>query len=244
MLFSIFEDDLNRGKFIVYLTFMIPIIIIKLRQIILRLHDINKSGWYCMISFIPILNILLLSLHFIDGTKGKNKFGDDPKGRINTKEFLNIKAQIEKQNFQESPEETDRKIKLLMESYKDGILDENEFFEKKHILLEEKEQLQKMHDNKNKFLNKKKKLNSLLENNVLNKEEFNIKMKILLEKYDQPNSGKLNLDEKFYYLKNSLELGPFSFEEMISKINNNKIYNKWTCNKKLDFKLSDYAASF
>ena len=44
-----------------------------------RLHDLNKSGWYILILFIPLLNLaLLVFLFFSRGTLGENKFGADP----------------------------------------------------------------------------------------------------------------------------------------------------------------------
>jgi uncharacterized membrane protein YhaH (DUF805 family) len=38
-----------------------------------RMHDADKSGWFCLI---PIYNIILL---FTEGTRGPNRFGPDPK---------------------------------------------------------------------------------------------------------------------------------------------------------------------
>lgn len=40
-----------------------------------RMHDTNNSGW---MSIIPIYGFILT---LIDGTKGPNRFGPDPKGR-------------------------------------------------------------------------------------------------------------------------------------------------------------------
>jgi len=37
-----------------------------------RIHDTNKSGWFFLV---PVYNIILL---FIRGTKGDNRFGNDP----------------------------------------------------------------------------------------------------------------------------------------------------------------------
>ncbi|WP_296675845.1 DUF805 domain-containing protein [Novosphingobium sp.] len=52
-----------------------------------RLHDRDMSGWwylgFVIGSFIPLLNILIsigfLVLMFLEGTKGPNRFGPDPK---------------------------------------------------------------------------------------------------------------------------------------------------------------------
>ena len=45
-----------------------------------RLHDINKSGWWLLISFIPFIgSVVLLIFFFQDGTAGNNNFGQSPK---------------------------------------------------------------------------------------------------------------------------------------------------------------------
>lgn len=48
---------------------LIPSIAVGVR----RIHDVNKSGWFILI---PIYNLVLFC---IDGTKGPNKYGPDPK---------------------------------------------------------------------------------------------------------------------------------------------------------------------
>lgn len=46
-----------------------------------RLHDINKSGWWQLISLIPIVGwILMLVWTIRNGDAGDNLFGPDPKG--------------------------------------------------------------------------------------------------------------------------------------------------------------------
>jgi uncharacterized membrane protein YhaH (DUF805 family) len=46
-----------------------------------RMHDVNKSGWYCLI---PIYNLILFCTR---GTTGPNNYGSDPK-RPEFDEFL------------------------------------------------------------------------------------------------------------------------------------------------------------
>ena len=48
---------------------LVPSIAVAIR----RMHDVDKSGWYCLI---PIYNIILA---FTEGTKGPNQYGLDPK---------------------------------------------------------------------------------------------------------------------------------------------------------------------
>jgi uncharacterized membrane protein YhaH (DUF805 family) len=46
-----------------------------------RLHDQDKTGWLMLIGLIPLLGgLILLVLMFLEGTKGDNKYGPDPKG--------------------------------------------------------------------------------------------------------------------------------------------------------------------
>lgn len=45
-----------------------------------RLHDTNRSGFWVLIGFVPILGgLILLYFMLIEGTRGPNFFGPDPK---------------------------------------------------------------------------------------------------------------------------------------------------------------------
>lgn len=48
-----------------------------------RLHDTNKSGWFLLLAFIPLANLYLLYLMIIEGDKGPNQYGEDPKAAEN-----------------------------------------------------------------------------------------------------------------------------------------------------------------
>lgn len=44
-----------------------------------RLHDVDLSGWICLINIIPIMGPLLMIMITLEsGTKGPNRFGPDP----------------------------------------------------------------------------------------------------------------------------------------------------------------------
>ncbi len=43
-----------------------------------RLHDLNASGWYVLITFLPFGQFLILWSIFKKGTQGSHKFGDSP----------------------------------------------------------------------------------------------------------------------------------------------------------------------
>ncbi len=69
------------GLAIIYsLATIIPVLAVIVR----RLHDINKSGWYYLISLIPLVgSILLIVWLATEGDKGKNNYGNDPKNPNN-----------------------------------------------------------------------------------------------------------------------------------------------------------------
>ena len=47
-----------------------------------RLHDTNRSAWWLLIAFLPLIgSVVLLIFYCLDGTPGPNRFGQDPKGR-------------------------------------------------------------------------------------------------------------------------------------------------------------------
>jgi uncharacterized membrane protein YhaH (DUF805 family) len=51
-----------------------------------RCHDRDRSGWFQLISLIPLIGgiWLLIELGFLDGTQGPNRFGPSPKGIAGT----------------------------------------------------------------------------------------------------------------------------------------------------------------
>jgi len=45
-----------------------------------RLHDTERSGWWMLIGFIPLIGALVLIYFFVlEGTRGPNDYGPDPK---------------------------------------------------------------------------------------------------------------------------------------------------------------------
>ena len=44
-----------------------------------RLHDLDKSGWWLLVSLIPIIGFIILVFWFVrQGTRAENRFGADP----------------------------------------------------------------------------------------------------------------------------------------------------------------------
>lgn len=46
-----------------------------------RLHDTDRSGWWYLIAFVPLVGFIVLLVFFCSkGTTGSNRFGEDPLG--------------------------------------------------------------------------------------------------------------------------------------------------------------------
>ena len=44
-----------------------------------RCHDRDRSGWFILLSLIPLVNLwYIVEVGFLPGTKGNNRFGPDP----------------------------------------------------------------------------------------------------------------------------------------------------------------------
>ncbi len=44
-----------------------------------RLHDLDKSGWWLLLFFIPLIGTIILIVWFVGkGSDGDNRFGSDP----------------------------------------------------------------------------------------------------------------------------------------------------------------------
>lgn len=68
------------GLFIIY---MLATLLPTLGVIARRLHDIDKSGWFYLVSFIPLVGpIWILILFCTEGNQGPNQYGPDPKNLI------------------------------------------------------------------------------------------------------------------------------------------------------------------
>jgi len=63
---------------IFYLGSLLPMIAVAIR----RLHDLDKSGWFFLLAFVPIVSLLLLYWFCLKGTEGDNQFGPDPLGDV------------------------------------------------------------------------------------------------------------------------------------------------------------------
>jgi len=68
----------------VYAIYGLAMLVPSLAVGVRRLHDVGKSGWFYLISFIPLIGLIwLLVLFFTDGKSESNKWGVNPKNLSN-----------------------------------------------------------------------------------------------------------------------------------------------------------------
>ncbi len=103
------------GSFgILNIIFVLVIILPSLAVTVRRLHDVNKSGWMVLISFIPIIGaIWLFVLTTSDGTIGDNDYGPDPKGRMMGNPNIPITPIIPISNMETNPISNAETIKSM-----------------------------------------------------------------------------------------------------------------------------------
>lgn len=73
--------DVFAGPFaIVILLFGLALFIPSLAVQVRRFHDQDKSGWFVLLNFIPYIGgLIVLVFMLLEGTRGPNRFGEDPK---------------------------------------------------------------------------------------------------------------------------------------------------------------------
>ncbi len=81
---SILGGILSFVIWIASLALLVPSLAVTAR----RLHDTGKPTWYIVLGFFPIVNLYLLYLLILEGDKGPNEFGPDPKADENQNPFL------------------------------------------------------------------------------------------------------------------------------------------------------------
>ena len=69
-----FLGSLLMGLF--FLAIIVPSIAVQVR----RFHDQDKSGWFVLLNFIPLIGGLIVFVFMLlEGTRGPNQYGPDPK---------------------------------------------------------------------------------------------------------------------------------------------------------------------
>ena len=92
-LFIIFDELIVLGNLLSTITDVF-LVLIFFSQSVKRLHDMDQTGW---LAILPVYNPILLL--FVDGTTGKNQYGEDPKGRSPLSETFSTAHQPTPSNF-------------------------------------------------------------------------------------------------------------------------------------------------
>lgn len=72
--------DSAMGTVILGVIYALAVFIPSIGVSIRRLHDTNRSGWWLLIAFLPLIGSLVLLVFFVlEGTAGENSHGVDPK---------------------------------------------------------------------------------------------------------------------------------------------------------------------
>jgi uncharacterized membrane protein YhaH (DUF805 family) len=84
-----FDTRLNAVGDVVSGLFALFSLIPSLAVLVRRLHDVDRSGWWLLLVFLPILGWFVLFIFTcLDGTRGPNRFGLDPKNPNDVDVFL------------------------------------------------------------------------------------------------------------------------------------------------------------
>jgi uncharacterized membrane protein YhaH (DUF805 family) len=75
-----FIDVLLGGEGVIATLYLVGVLLPTLAVTVRRLHDTGRSGWWLLISLIPLIGgIVLLVFYVQDSEKGRNSFGPNPK---------------------------------------------------------------------------------------------------------------------------------------------------------------------
>ncbi len=73
---NLLRTTVNVALFLIGAGSIILLPFVSVSLYIRRLHDMNQTGWLCILAFIPIVNWLVwLVLQFYPGTQGENAYG-------------------------------------------------------------------------------------------------------------------------------------------------------------------------
>jgi uncharacterized membrane protein YhaH (DUF805 family) len=76
-----FRSDPTSVFALVFFAYALAVLVPTIAVFVRRLHDVDKSGWWYFINFVPFVGgIILLVICLPAGTPGANEFGPDPKG--------------------------------------------------------------------------------------------------------------------------------------------------------------------
>ena len=81
MIFSItlLVIDVATGLGVLSVIFSLVMLVPSLSVLVRRLHDTNRSGWWILISLIPLVGAIILLIFLVQDSDDANTYGFDPK---------------------------------------------------------------------------------------------------------------------------------------------------------------------
>lgn len=71
--------DVASGMGLFSVIFVLAMLIPSVAVLVRRLHDTDRSGWWLLIGFIPLIGVIVLLVFTVqDGTPGDNQYGSNP----------------------------------------------------------------------------------------------------------------------------------------------------------------------
>lgn len=71
--------DVTLGTAVLGLIFALVCMLPSISVAVRRLHDTGRSGWWLLLSLIPLVSIVLLVFLCLDSEEGDNDYGPNPK---------------------------------------------------------------------------------------------------------------------------------------------------------------------
>ena len=124
---------MENGSFLGYLStaYSLVLFLPSLAVTVRRLHDINKSAWWILLIFVPIIGWIMYLIYLCTDSKEDNKYGINPKNSVNENQKDNSSS--------ESSNNVIEQLEKLSKLKEDGILTQEEFDTQKQQILNSKE---------------------------------------------------------------------------------------------------------
>ncbi len=129
------KELMENGSFLGFLStaYSLVLFLPSLAVTVRRLHDINKSGWWVLFIFVPIIGFILLVVYLCTNSKEDNKYGINQKNLANENQKDNSSS--------ESSNNVITQLEKLSKLKEDGILTQEEFDTQKQQILSSKEKI-------------------------------------------------------------------------------------------------------
>lgn len=126
---------MENGSFLGFLStaYSLVLFLPSLAVTVRRLHDINKSGWWILLIFVPIIGFIVLVIYLCTNSKEDNKYGINPKNLVDEEQKDNSSSEFSNDVITQ--------LEKLSKLKEDGILTQEEFDIQKQQILSSKEKI-------------------------------------------------------------------------------------------------------